>query len=192
MHNRRRHDDDVNRRSVRYSALLLRRRGASLGVTAAPRYGAAEAEARPPAKEARRSGGRSCLRQSRIRPEATTAALLVASCGSLAFAGDRPCLRVRVGICPLTSETPGGCIEVKRVLTSMLLARSSSDARDGETARLRLKRSRCSRAWFHGAPVAPPPTVAVRPVAKRRLRRLLLRDLPRRPAGSSTGPIQRA
>ena len=42
--------------------------------------------------------------------------------GPLVSAADPPCLRVGAGIRPPTSELPGGCIEVTRASTSMLLA----------------------------------------------------------------------
>ena len=35
----------------------------------------------------------------------------------------RPCLHVRAGICPLTSELPGGCTKATRASAPMLLAR---------------------------------------------------------------------
>jgi hypothetical protein len=56
----------------------------------------------------------------------TPRALRLASCRSLASVPDRPCLRVRAGICTLTSEVPGGCSGVTRASTSMLLAQANS------------------------------------------------------------------
>jgi len=47
----------------------------------------------------------------------------------LSLRPDWPCVRVRTGICPLTSELPGGRNEVAHASASMLLARSSSPAR---------------------------------------------------------------
>ena len=50
----------------------------------------------------------------------------LANGGSLASPPDWPCLRVRAGICPLTSELPGGSSGVTGASTSMLLAQSRS------------------------------------------------------------------